>query len=157
MKKAKKVWIRCTGLAIGVIWTFGVGYAFEGETHKRVDGMDIYIGMIPGEPEWIRQLPRQEKLKVGRLPGMHQYHLVVDLYDSGTGKRITGAEVAAEITGGGTGETTRILNRLRDNEILNSRYWFSLPKGSVYRVLLRLQIPEKEQTEVLFEMGDGAR
>ena len=69
---------------------------------KVVDGVTIYIGILPAE--MIRGHPKEhpEGSMHGGVPrGGEQYHVMVALFDAKTGERINDADVKASVAGVG--------------------------------------------------------
>ena len=144
-------------MLIGLVLTSGVVWAFEGDTHKKVGGMDVYIGMIPAEVIQGRNLPKESKMHGGALQGRGRYHLVVALFDTKTGARISDTQITANIAELGLGGSTKILERMKVNDVVTFGNYFALPENRPYRIRLTLEVPDKAVTEVLFESSGTAR
>ena len=83
--------------ASGVAAAAGTGDSHRVETgnHQRVDGIDVYYGMLPGRIAGKHPATHEERAMHGGVPaGKGQYHLVVALFDA-SGQRITDAKVSA--------------------------------------------------------------
>lgn len=73
-------------------------FAADTDTHKVVNGVAIYLGVIPAELILGHPKPHTEAEMHGGVPaGKHQQHIVVALFDNATGKRISGAKVSAQV------------------------------------------------------------
>ncbi|MDH5444963.1 MAG: hypothetical protein OEY52_05360, partial [Gammaproteobacteria bacterium] len=73
--------------------------AADNPLHRLVDGVDIYLGVIPAE--MIKGHPRHhpEGTMHGGIPAGTHYHVMVALFDAKTGKRIDNASITASIKG----------------------------------------------------------
>lgn len=140
-------------MLIGLVLTTGGVWAFEGETHKKVGGMDVYIGMIPAEVIQGRVLPKETKMHGGAPQGEDRYHLVVALFDSKTGARISDGRVTANIAGLGLGGSTKVLGRMKVNDVVTFGNYFAINENTPYRIRLKLDIPGKVVSEALFEFS----
>lgn len=86
----------------------GLVMAMDG-TAQRADGLDIYFAAIPAA--FVRSHPAEH---TGRaMPGgaprdQYTHHLMVALFDSATGQRITDAKVVAFVQGGRESSAIRI-------------------------------------------------
>lgn len=138
-------------ILIGWLLATGVVWAYEGETHKNVAGMDIYIGVIPAEVIQGRDMAMEKKMHGGSPQGKNWYHLVVALFDTKTGARITNAEITANIAGIGLGGSTKNLESMKVDDVVTYGNYFALPQDMPYRIRLKLEVPGKVATEALFE------
>lgn len=68
--------------------------AAEDGQHKVVDGVSIYIGVLPAEMLLGHPKGHHEREMHGGVPaGTNRYHVVISLFDAASGKRITDARV----------------------------------------------------------------
>lgn len=144
-------------MLIGWLLTTGIVWAYEGETHKNVAGMDIYIGVIPAEVIQGRDIPKEAKMHGGAPQGENQYHLVVALFDAKTGVRISDAKITANIAGLGLGGSRKILEPMKVKDVVTYGNYFALPRDIPYRIRLKLEVPGKVATEALFESSGSSR
>jgi hypothetical protein len=71
-------------------------FAADVPTHKVVDGVAIYLGVLPSEMVLGHPHSHTEAGMHGGVPvGEHRYHVLVALFDAASGKRITDAQVKA--------------------------------------------------------------
>lgn len=144
-------------ILIGWFLTTGIVWAYEGETHKNLAGMDIYIGVIPAEVLQGRDMPMETKMHGGVPLGRNHHHLVVALFDAKTNARISDARITANIAGLGSGGSTKILGRMKINDVVTYGNYFSFPVTTPYRIRLKLDVPGKEVTEALFKSNGTVR
>jgi len=60
------------------------------DQRKVVDGVEIYLGVLPVEMD--RGYPKEHaesSMHNGLVSGVEQYHVLIALFESNTGKRIT--------------------------------------------------------------------
>lgn len=138
-------------LLLAILPAVGVASSYNGDTHKTVDGIDIYIGLIPSEMIQGKMSLREQKMHGGALKASGQYHLVIALFNAETGKRIANAEVTASIAEIGFSGNNKDLELMKMNKVETYGNYFSIPKSKPYRVLLKLKVPGKVVTEVFFE------
>jgi len=147
----------CLVLLIGLMLQTGVVWTSESETHKKVAGMDVYIGMIPTEVIKGQDLSKEIGMHGGIPGGKGQYHLVVALFDSNTGSRITDAKIVANIAWLGLSGSTKKLESMKINEVVTFGNYFVLPGNTPYRIRLTLHVPGKAVSEALFEFSNILR
>lgn len=91
-------WLAVVVLSASVPLVFGWRAAQAGEPRQIVDGVAIYLGIVPAQ--LVRGHPREHpesEMHGGVAVG--ESHLMVALFDDRTGERITRANVTATITG----------------------------------------------------------
>ena len=91
-------WVTAAALSAAVALVLGWRPAQAGEPRQIVEGVAIYLGMVPAE--LVRGHPREHpesEMHGGVAVG--ESHLMVALFDARTGERITRAKVTATITG----------------------------------------------------------
>lgn len=66
--------------------------------HETVNGLDIYIGLLPGTMvERFPQGGEERRMHGGPAGGERRYHLVVAVFENTTGRRIEHADVRARV------------------------------------------------------------
>jgi hypothetical protein len=92
------------------------GHRVETGSHQQVDGIDIYIGLVPARIAGEHQATHKERTMHGGVPtGKDEYHLIVALFDA-NGKRITDAAVTATIAELGMSGPRKTLQPMRVGE-----------------------------------------
>lgn len=85
-----------TGLALAIFASSSVSHAGVIEGVKSVEDLTIYLGVVPAATVRLHSSAHAEAGMHGGVPaGLHADHLVVALFDKGSGKRITNATVVA--------------------------------------------------------------
>lgn len=109
--------------------------AEDAERHQSVAGLEVYLGVLPAElvsdPAAFHEGEQRKK---------HRYHVMVALFDSNTGERITDAKVKATVTILGLTGTTRKLEPMPD-ELVSYGNYFRLPKPGIYRIQVKIRRP----------------
>lgn len=107
--------------------------ADDSRRHQQVDGMDAYLGVIPA------QITRSQHPKMqGGIGGEeHQYHILIALFDSGSGEGISDAKVKATVAQlGMTGDTGAL--EPMPTEFLSYGNYFSMHKADYYRIKVEI-------------------
>ncbi|HVS27788.1 MAG TPA: hypothetical protein VHE58_10945 [Burkholderiales bacterium] len=119
---------------------------------KVVGGMTIYVGIVPAEI--VRGYPKEHvegSMHGGAPSGSGQYHLVVALFDSKTGERVSDAEVRARVEELGLGgEEKRLEPMLIDNTVTYGNF-FRMPNTGPYRIVVQVRRPGSSRVEAVFE------
>ncbi len=111
--------------------------------HQQVDGVDIYLGILPAE--MIRGHPKEHpesEMHGGTPVGM--VHVMVALFDSSSGRRITGAVVTARME---WPDQYRIEKRLEPMLVSASPTYgnyFRVPDGGTVRIELQIRRPRQK-------------
>lgn len=115
--------------------------AADTRLHKVVDGVAIYIGVLPAE--MVKGHPRthSEGVMHGGVPaGKNRYHLVVALFDEKAGgKRISGAGVKARISEFGLSGQEKKLDPIVIAGTVTYGNYFSMPNPGPYRINLEIR------------------
>ena len=73
----------------------GVARAEDSPRERQVDGMTVYLGVLPSELLAANALEADRHGGIPKGPGYH--HVLIALFDSKTGERISDAEVSARV------------------------------------------------------------
>lgn len=132
----------------------GDGHRVETGTHQRVDGIDVYYGMLPAPVAGRHPATHEERAMHGGVPaGKGQYHLVVALFDA-SGKRITDAKVSAAVGEFGMAAARKTLEPMRVGEATSFGNYFSLRGSGLYRIAIEIRRPgepKPKPIEALFD------
>lgn len=126
--------------------------ANESENHKIVNGIDIYMGILPSE--MIVGHPKghpENEMHGGITTGSNHVHLLVSLFDVATGKRITDAKVTGTIEEVGLAGQTKELEPMKISDTISYGNYFDLNGQGTYRAILKIRRPNiTSVTEVEF-------
>lgn len=114
---------------------------------QTVEGVDIFLGVLPAEI--VRGHPKKhpESRMHGGLPAGSRYHILVALFDSKTGTRIQDAKISAKVIGTAAVEITKDLEPM---SIAGARsygnYFKMLGQIPQHLIVLEVTIPGKKRT-----------
>lgn len=114
----------------------------ETTQYQRVKDIDIYYGVMPVQIAGKSPSIRHELEIHGGVPAnKNEYHLVVALFDK-SGKRITDAQVTAQVRELGMEGTHKILEPMRIGDVTTFGNYFVLRHGGIYRIEIGILRPE---------------
>ncbi len=130
------------GLISSLLFAVTAVMASDSERHQQVDGMDIYLGVMPAQ--LTQEHPGMHGSKVDKE---HSYHVLVALFDSKTRMRITDARVKATVSLLGMGGSTRKLEPMRDEPLSYGNY-FILHEPELYRIKVQIRRGDSKHVSV---------
>lgn len=132
-------------------------HALESGQQKIVDGIAVYLGILPAEMLLGHQVDSAGREMHGGVPsGNYRYHVVVALFDARTGVRISNAQVRARVTESGrAGPRKKLEPMLMQGSVTYGDY-FTLPTPGPYKVEIEIVQPgATTPTAVVFEYRFG--
>lgn len=115
-------------------------HAAENTQYKIVDGLSIYVGVLPAEMLLGHSKGHEEREMHGGVPaGANRYHVVVALFDATSGKRITDAQV--KIGGASIGIAAarkKAEPMLVNNQVTYGNY-VTLPGQGPYKIQIEIR------------------
>ncbi|WP_296706334.1 hypothetical protein [Rhodoblastus sp.] len=142
---------RSLGAAILTLGAFAMlsgktATAAEDSEYKVADGLAVYLGVAPAEIVKGHLPSHAEQTMHGGAPsGRHEYHVVVAVFETGTGKRVTDAVVTAQISGLGLVGAKKKLEPMEIADTISYGGFFDLPGADLYTVALTIQRAGAEQ------------
>ncbi len=116
--------------------------ADHSQRHQKIDGMSIYLGVIPA------QLTQKHSTMHGGITNEeHSYHIVIALFDSKSGKRITNARVKASVAPLGMKGHTKDLEPMH-GDLLSYGNYFTMYKATNYTIKVEIQRADKRVKSV---------
>lgn len=114
--------------------------ADDNRLHKVVDGVAIYIGVLPVEMVKGHSRTHSEGVMHGGVPaGKNRYHLVVALFDEeASGKRISGAGVKARVSEFGLSGQEKKLDPMVIAGSVTYGNYFAMPNPGPYRIHIEI-------------------
>jgi cytochrome c5 len=111
-------------------------------SHKTVEGMEIYLGVLPAETMRTRHAGSDAGNKIyGGVPSGSGYFLVnVTLRDSGSKAEIKDAQIEARVANVMNGETRKLEAATINNSVSYGSY-FQMPGRDPYKVTLQIRTP----------------
>lgn len=120
---------------------------------RTADGVKVYLGILP--TEMITGHPKEHpEATMHGGPSAHpgQYHIVVALFDTATGERISDAEVSARVIPLGMGGEEKALRAMPLGQAPSYGNYFSMPGNGPFRIVVRVRRPGSAgPVEVTFE------
>lgn len=142
-------------LVMGGIMALFLSGAFAADvtTHKVVNGVAIYLGVLPSEMVLGHPKSHTEAEMHGGIPaGEHRYHVTVALFDAVTGKRITGAQLKARVSEFGLSGIEKKLEPMTIAGAISYGNYFRMSGTGIYRIQVRIRRPGVAQAiEAEFE------
>ena len=137
-----KTLLRVVVLSIATL-VAGAAFAADSTTHKVVQGVAIYLGVLPAEMILGHPKPHAEAEMHGGVPaGQHQQHVVVALFDQASGKRISGAKVSARVHEINLAGTQKKLEPMLIAGTISYGNYFNIPSTSnPYRIRVLIELP----------------
>jgi len=115
-------------------------FATDTATHKVVNGVAIYLGIVPAEMILGHPKPHTEAEMHGGVPvGKRQYHVLVSLFDAASGKRISGAKVSVRVYEINLAGTQKKLEPMLIAGTITYGNYFNIP-ANPYRIRVLIEL-----------------
>ena len=136
-----KTLLRVAALSIALV--ANAAFAADNATHKVVQNVAIYLGVLPAEMILGHPKLHTEAEMHGGVPaGQHQYHVTVSLFDAASGKRISGAKVSARVYEINRAGTQKKLEPMLIADTISYGNYFNLPtSNNPYRIRVLIELP----------------
>lgn len=138
---AKTVWKAVLVVTALVTMNAGAAAGEAPENFQVVDGVAIYIGVMPAQiVKGHLKGPPETAMHGGVPAGLYRAHLVVALFDDATGRRIEDAQVTAAVTELKLGGERKTLEPMRVADSVTYGNYFDMPNG-IYHIQVRIDLP----------------
>ncbi len=87
----------------------------------------------------------------GAPTGGHRYHVVVALFENVSGRRITDAQVTAQVSELGLAGPVKRLERMVIGDAISYGNYFEMPGKALYRIELQIRRPAAAPVPAVFE------
>lgn len=105
------------------------------ETPQVVDGVAIYLGVIPAQIVQGHPNKHPEATMHGGVPKRgHRDHVVVALFDNDTGRRIENAQVTGSVKEIGLSTEQKKLEPMRIADSVTYGNYFDMPDDNLYHI-----------------------
>lgn len=126
--------------------------AAPSEQHKLIDHTAIYLGVLSAEMILGLHWDHLEETMHGGAPtGGHRYHVVVALFENVSGRRITDAQVTAQVSELGLAGPVKRLERMVIGDAISYGNYFEMPGKALYRIELQIRRPAAAPVPAVFE------
>lgn len=113
--------------------------AADSEYHKVVDGVVVYLGVVPTHV--VHDQPGITPMH-GGVPGRTAYHhVMIALFEVQTGKRIKDAEVTASVQELGLAGERKRLEPMEIAGAMSYGNYFAMSADNIYRIRLEIRRP----------------
>lgn len=116
-----------------LVFFANMAMADDSKRHLQINGMSVYLGVIPAQ---ITQ--EHSAMHGGSADEEHRYHVLVALFDSKSGKRITDARVKAAVFPLGLERIPKELEAMRGESLSYGNY-FTLHQPELYRIRVEIR------------------
>lgn len=126
---------------VAATWASAPALAANYSRHQRVDGMDVYYGIVPASVAMGHHPAGHPE---SALPGSHadgRYHLVVSLRDRHNGQAVTAARVTAIVSRGLGHREAHPLHRMTVNHTVSYGNYFTMARPGIYDIQVLIQRP----------------
>lgn len=134
--------LACVVQAAMFVLIAGVSLAGDLDRYKVVDGIGIYLGVMPTDLIADHPLEHTEGAMHGGVPlGEHHHHVMVALFEIKTGERITDAEVKANVREVGLAGQVKKLEPMTIAGALTYGNYFELRYRRRYLISVQVRRP----------------
>ena len=152
MKTAIKAAALCAALLGGASMLPGVQARELSATHHVVNGMDVYLGVMPAAA--VQTLPARdqvEKTMHRGSAGAGAYHVNLSLFDAATHAAIRDAQVRVSVEQVGLGSETRQLEPMTINGFVSYGNYFRMNSPQPYVIDVEILRPGLPEAHTRFE------
>lgn len=132
--------IRCAVLLLGLVGIAATVHASDTGDRQVVDGVAIYFGVLPAELVLGHPREHPESEMHGGV-AVGDSHVLVGLFEAGSGRRIGGAEIIARVTAGSGSEVSKPLEAMVIGGSASYGNYFPLKGAGPFRIELRIRRP----------------
>ena len=140
--------VRIWALLIALSLTFGMARAAALNPVQpiRLDGMELFFGIIPAEIVRGHPSDHEERSMHGGVPRGKMYHLVLSVFDTKTGARITNATITGSVTEPGMAIQRKPLESMSFGGAVSYGNYFAMPNQGPYEIVVNVQRPGGSKT-----------
>ena len=131
-----------TVLALLFTLTSSASRAAEDGQQKTMDGLSVYVGVLPAAMLLGHPKGHHERGMHGGVPaGTSRYHVVVALFDAASGKRITDAQVKIGGASIGMAASRKKAEPMLVNNVVTYGNYVSMPGPGPYKIQIEIRRP----------------
>ena len=138
----KKLWMLKAGLTVILMLLAGTGPAAAADYYKTAGNLAVYLGVLPAEMVQGHSPEHPEgKMHDGVPSARRQHHVVVAVFNTNDGSRITNAEVTARVGEIGLAQTQKKLVRMAIDKTISYGNYFSMGSPGPYWIEIEILRP----------------
>jgi len=129
-------------LMAAALWLPNAATAADSESYKTVDGLSVYLGVVPASMIQGHETGHTETTMHDGVPsGEHAYHVMVAVFDAESGVRIDDAVVEAEVTPLGLAAVRKPLDVMVIAGATTYGNYFTMRGDGRYRISVSISRP----------------
>jgi hypothetical protein len=131
-------------------WLAQAALAQQSDPYHKVAGdLGVYLGVVPAAIVQGHEPGHPERSMHGGVPpGAHEYHVMVALFETATGRRVTDATVRMRVDRKGPdGKQEKSLEPMVIAGATTFGNYFTLGKPGLYRIEVQVQLPGSTSTK----------
>ena len=129
-------------LACALALAASIAGAAHAETSKTVDGYTIYLGVVPAEFVKGHEPGHPEREMHGGAPTRRgQYHVMIVIFETATGKRVTDARPVARVSDPGLAAVQKSLEPMDISGAMSFGNYFPMGGAGPYSIRLAIELP----------------
>ncbi len=129
-------------IVIGLMFGMARAAAVNPAQPIRLDGMELFFGIIPAEILRGHPSDHEERSMHGGVPrGKGVHHLVISVFDTKTRARITDATITGSITELGMATQHKTLEAMSFGGAVSYGNYFAMPNQGPYEIVVNVRRP----------------
>lgn len=125
-------------LAFLLLLAAGAAQADHDPLHKTMEGYSVYVGVVSAGVMAFREDHGELRMHGGVPAGLDQHHVLVNLFEAGSGARVADADITARVSGARQPEEKRLLHVPLGGETGYGNF-FRMRQGERYRIELTIR------------------
>lgn len=128
------------GYMLAALMAAGTVRAAGDPGFQSVGGLDVYLGVVPGAISREHPADHPEaQMHAGQHHEIGDKHVMVALFDSASGQRVTDADVDAFLLGIGSARSEHRLEPMTVNGALTYGAFMQMPGNGAYRIRVEIR------------------
>jgi hypothetical protein len=116
------------------------------ENSQTVDGHTVYLGIVPAEIVKGHEPGHPEREMHGGAPTRRgQYHVMIVIFETSTGKRVTDARLVARVAEPGLVPMQKKLEPMEISGAMSFGNYFAMSGAGPYRIKLAIELPATQR------------
>lgn len=141
-------------VAVAGMWLMlgtGAVVVAQDAQYRTAGGLTVYLGVVPAELVKGLGAHAGEKPMHGRTPkGPHEFHVVIAVFDTGSGTRVSDATVTAKVSGLGLSGAQKTLGSMQIADTITYGAFFNLGRD-IYTIRVTVQRPGRKPVALDFK------